>query len=46
MERTPAYTMPAKKLADNWVAHIGPGRKEWFDGHQEMGRPSCDSAGS
>lgn len=26
----------AKKLADCWVAHIGPGKKEWFDGHQEM----------
>ena len=26
----------AKKLADCWVAHIGVGKKEWFDGHQEM----------
>jgi hypothetical protein len=28
----------AKKLADCWVAHIGPepGKREWFDGHQEM----------
>ena len=26
----------AKKLADCWVAHLGPGKKEWFDGHQEM----------
>ena len=26
----------AKKLADCWVAHIGPGRKAWYDGHQEM----------
>lgn len=26
----------AKKLADCWVAHIGPGRKAWFDGHQQM----------
>lgn len=26
----------AKKLADCWVAHIGPGKKAWFDGHQEM----------
>lgn len=26
----------AKKLADCWVAHIGPGKKRWFDGHQEM----------
>ena len=26
----------AKQLADCWVAHIGPGKKEWFDGHQEM----------
>ncbi|MFT4111297.1 glycoside hydrolase family 127 protein [Silvibacterium sp.] len=26
----------AKKLADCWVAHIGPGKQEWFDGHQEM----------
>lgn len=26
----------AKKLADCWVKNIGPGRKEWFDGHQEM----------
>ena len=26
----------AKKLADCWVANIGPGRKTWYDGHQEM----------
>lgn len=26
----------AKKLADCWVANIGPGKNEWFDGHQEM----------
>jgi DUF1680 family protein len=26
----------AKKLADCWVKNIGPGRKEWYDGHQEM----------
>jgi uncharacterized protein len=26
----------AKRLADCWVANIGPGRKKWFDGHQEM----------
>ncbi len=28
----------AKKLADCWVAHIGPepGKQEWFDGHQAM----------
>ncbi|MBG0859162.1 MAG: glycoside hydrolase family 127 protein [Bacteroidales bacterium] len=26
----------AKKMADCWVANIGPGKKEWFDGHQEM----------
>jgi uncharacterized protein len=26
----------AKKLADCWVANIGAGKKEWFDGHQEM----------
>ncbi len=26
----------AKKLADCWVANIGPGKKEWYDGHQEM----------
>jgi hypothetical protein len=26
----------AKKLADCWVANIGPGKKIWFDGHQEM----------
>jgi DUF1680 family protein len=26
----------AKKLADCWVAHLGQGKKEWFDGHQEM----------
>lgn len=26
----------AKKLADCWVANLGPGRKDWFDGHQEM----------
>jgi DUF1680 family protein len=28
----------AKKLSDCWVANLGPepGKKEWFDGHQEM----------
>jgi hypothetical protein len=26
----------AKRLADCWVANIGPDRKPWFDGHQEM----------
>ena len=26
----------ARKLADCWVANIGPGKKEWYDGHQEM----------
>ena len=26
----------AKKLGDCWVANIGPGKKAWFDGHQEM----------
>ncbi|SDC10665.1 glycoside hydrolase family 127 protein [Niabella drilacis] len=26
----------AKKLADCWVAHIGPGKNAWYDGHQEM----------
>jgi len=26
----------AKKLADCWVANLGPGKKEWFDEHQEM----------
>jgi uncharacterized protein len=26
----------AKKLADCWAANIGPGKKEWYDGHQEM----------
>ncbi len=26
----------AKKLTDCWVANLGPGKKEWFDGHQEM----------
>jgi DUF1680 family protein len=26
----------AKKLADCWVTNIGPGKKIWFDGHQEM----------
>ena len=26
----------AKRLADCWAAHIGPGKKVWFDGHQEM----------
>ncbi len=26
----------AKKLADCWVANIGPNKKAWFDGHQEM----------
>jgi DUF1680 family protein len=26
----------AKRLADCWVANLGPGKKTWFDGHQEM----------
>jgi len=26
----------ARKLADCWVANIGPGKKPWYDGHQEM----------
>jgi DUF1680 family protein len=26
----------AKRLADCWVANLGPGKKVWFDGHQEM----------
>ena len=26
----------AKKLADCWVANLGPGKRPWFDGHQEM----------
>jgi DUF1680 family protein len=26
----------AKKLADCWVTNIGPDKKEWYDGHQEM----------
>ncbi len=26
----------AKKLADCWVANIGPDKIEWYDGHQEM----------
>ncbi|WP_298329189.1 beta-L-arabinofuranosidase domain-containing protein [Asticcacaulis sp.] len=26
----------ARKLADCWVANIGPGKKVWYDGHQEM----------
>jgi DUF1680 family protein len=26
----------AKRLADCWVANIGKGKKEWYDGHQEM----------
>jgi hypothetical protein len=26
----------AKKLADCWVANLGPGKKEWYDGHEEM----------
>ena len=26
----------AKKLADCWVTNLGPGKKAWFDGHQEM----------
>ena len=26
----------AKRLADCWVANLGPGKKAWFDGHQEM----------
>lgn len=26
----------ARKLADCWVANLGPGKRAWFDGHQEM----------
>jgi DUF1680 family protein len=26
----------AKRLANCWVQHLGPGRKPWFDGHQQM----------
>jgi hypothetical protein len=26
----------AKKLADCWVANIGPGKQEWYDGHEQM----------
>ncbi|HNQ90282.1 MAG TPA: glycoside hydrolase family 127 protein [Verrucomicrobiota bacterium] len=26
----------ARRLADCWVAHLGPGKKDWYDGHQEM----------
>ena len=26
----------AKKLADCWVTNLGPGKKEWYDGHEEM----------
>jgi DUF1680 family protein len=26
----------AKRLADCWVSHLGPGKKNWYDGHQEM----------
>jgi DUF1680 family protein len=26
----------AKRLADCWTANLGPGKKEWYDGHQEM----------
>ena len=26
----------AKKLADCWASNIGQGKKEWYDGHQEM----------
>jgi len=37
-ERTNAFTKRRKKLADCWVANLGPDKKEWFDGHQEMDR--------
>lgn len=26
----------ALKLADCWVANLGPGKKAWYDGHQEV----------
>ncbi|MFG6489570.1 glycoside hydrolase family 127 protein [Roseateles sp. BYS78W] len=26
----------AKRLADCWVANLGPGKRPWFDGHQQM----------
>ena len=26
----------AKKLCDCWVANIGAGKKEWYDGHEQM----------
>jgi len=36
----------AKKLADCWVANLGPGKKAWFDGHEKWNRRSCVSAAS
>jgi len=26
----------ARRLADCWVANLGPGKRAWFDGHEEM----------
>jgi DUF1680 family protein len=26
----------AKRLADCWVANLGPGKRPWFDGHQQI----------
>ena len=32
----------AKKLADCWAANLGPGKRAWFDGHQEMEQALAD----
>ncbi|HXR07683.1 MAG TPA: beta-L-arabinofuranosidase domain-containing protein [Candidatus Acidoferrum sp.] len=32
----PTLYNAAKKLADCWCAHLGPGVKIWFDGHENM----------
>jgi len=26
----------AKRMADCWVANLGPGKQEWYDGHEEI----------
>jgi DUF1680 family protein len=31
----------AKKLADCWYNNVGPGKKQWWDGHEEIEQACC-----
>jgi DUF1680 family protein len=31
----------AKKLADCWYNNVGPGKRQWWDGHEEMEQACC-----